>query len=110
MVVGLLVTYFLNKFEIISVYIPHEYRKYCLKGYLTKEEKEAIKNDATYFERMTWNKTLVKCLSKTPGKDGFKVEDDYFEDHNSVDHDKHVNPNAGFKIDNDIKTFIFRNQ
>ena len=39
-IVGLIVTYLLNKFEIISVYIPHEYRKYCLKGYLTKEEKE----------------------------------------------------------------------
>jgi hypothetical protein len=107
-VVGLIVTYLLNKFEIISVYIPHEYRKYCLKGYLTKEEKEAIKNDATYLERMTWNKTLVKCLSKTPGKDGFKIEDDYFEDHNSEHHDKPVNPNTGFKLDTDIKTFIYR--
>lgn len=107
--IGLLVTYLLNKFEIISVYIPHEYRKYCLKGYLTKEEKEAIKNDATYLERMTWNKNLVKCLEKKAGKDGFKIEDDYFDDHNSLDHDQHANPNAGFKIETDIKTFVYRN-
>jgi len=63
-VVGLFIVYLLNKLEIISIYIPHEYRKYCLKGYLTREEKEAIKNDATYLERLTWNKALVKCLSK----------------------------------------------
>ena len=64
MIVGLLVTYLLNKFEIISIYIPHEYRKYCLKGYLTKEEKELILEDAKNLERITWNKDLLSHLSK----------------------------------------------
>ena len=77
--------------------------------FIPDEFNEGSKHDMVVQDRMGNAKSLNQALSLSPGRNGFKIEDSFFE--NPSDSPNYVenewNPNLGFKEKGGYKTFVY---
>jgi hypothetical protein len=109
--VGSGVLYILHKQKIIDVYIPHEMRIMCLKGYLTRQETKAFGHQRKMMQQLSNNRELMLHMQvKTVAGEGFILKDSFFSDHyedagfENADYD----PNFGFRDPGAVKPHVFR--
>lgn len=109
LVVSVLILW-LNKIGIISIYVPKKLRVYCLKNYMSYEEREIYGHDAQVGDIIQNAKELNLRVNIQPSKFGHKVEDSFFSDHcdSSNYQEELLDPNLGLKNKVEIPTTVKR--
>ena len=107
-IVGAALVLWLNKIGVINIYVRKELRIWCLKNYMSAEEREFYGHDAQVGDIIQNAKELQQRSQIQPGKFGHKCDDSFFSDHceSSNYNEDLLNPNIGLKTKKEITSYI----